>query len=95
MGKQVAPPIDRRRFEAELPNDNWQSDAMHRPLLLVGDKWRKTYLFAFIDDMSLLIAHAAFYLSEGLVIFLQALRQTLLKRGRPCKLYLNDGPASR
>ncbi|CAO0824697.1 hypothetical protein DFAR_840001 [Desulfarculales bacterium] len=24
MGKQVAPPIDRRRFEAEPPNDTWQ-----------------------------------------------------------------------
>ncbi|CAO0824502.1 hypothetical protein DFAR_670011 [Desulfarculales bacterium] len=24
MGKQVAPSVDRRRFEAELPNDIWQ-----------------------------------------------------------------------
>ncbi|CAO0823532.1 hypothetical protein DFAR_3740030 [Desulfarculales bacterium] len=23
MGKQVTPPVDRRRFEAELPNDIW------------------------------------------------------------------------
>ncbi|CAO0822753.1 hypothetical protein DFAR_3290001 [Desulfarculales bacterium] len=66
MGKQVAPPVDRRRFEAKLPNDIWQNDAMHGPLLLVGDKRRKTYLFAFIDDISRLIAHAKFYLSEGL-----------------------------
>ncbi|CAO0824197.1 hypothetical protein DFAR_490009 [Desulfarculales bacterium] len=63
MGKQVAPPVDRRRFEAELLNDIWQSDALHGLMLLVGDKRRKTYLFAFIDDMSRLIAHAEFYLS--------------------------------
>ncbi|CAO0821048.1 hypothetical protein DFAR_2090026 [Desulfarculales bacterium] len=39
-------------------------------MLLVGDKRRKIYLFAFIDDMSRLIAHAEFYLSEGLAIYL-------------------------
>ncbi|CAO0824255.1 hypothetical protein DFAR_550001 [Desulfarculales bacterium] len=66
MGKQVAPPVDRRRFEVELPNDIWQSDAMYGLLLLVGDKRRKTYLFAFIDETSHLIAHAEFYLSECL-----------------------------
>ncbi|CAO0820007.1 hypothetical protein DFAR_680013 [Desulfarculales bacterium] len=29
-----------------------QSDAMPGPMLLVGDNRGKTYLFAFIDDMS-------------------------------------------
>ncbi|CAO0822241.1 hypothetical protein DFAR_2910015 [Desulfarculales bacterium] len=64
--KQVAPPVDRRRFEVELPNDICQDDAMHGPMLLVDDKRRKTYLFAFIDDMSRLSVHAEGYLSEGL-----------------------------
>ncbi|CAO0821594.1 hypothetical protein DFAR_2480044 [Desulfarculales bacterium] len=54
---------------------------MHGPMFLVGDKQRKIYLFAFIDDMSRLIVHAEFYLSEGLATYLQALRQALLKRG--------------
>ncbi|CAO0819661.1 hypothetical protein DFAR_1050020 [Desulfarculales bacterium] len=59
MGKQVRPtPVDRRRCEAKLPNDIWQSDAMHGPLLLVSDKRHKTYFLALIDDMSFLIAHA-------------------------------------
>ncbi len=30
-----SPPVDRRRFEAELPNDIWQSDARHGPHVLV------------------------------------------------------------
>ncbi|CAO0822910.1 hypothetical protein DFAR_3370008 [Desulfarculales bacterium] len=60
MGKQVAPPVDRGRFEVELPNDIWQSDAMHGPMLLVGDKRRKAYLFAFVDDMSRLIVIPSF-----------------------------------
>ncbi|CAO0823875.1 hypothetical protein DFAR_3980009 [Desulfarculales bacterium] len=58
LGKQVASPVDRRRFEVELSNDICQNDAVHGPMLLVGDKRRKTYFFAFIDGMSRLIAHA-------------------------------------
>ncbi|CAO0824576.1 transposase [Desulfarculales bacterium] len=95
MGKQVAPPVDRSRCEAELPNDIWQSDAMHGPMLLVGDKRRETYLFALIDGMSRLIVHAEFYLSEGLATYLPALRQALLKRGLLRKLYLDNGPIFR
>ncbi|CAO0824829.1 hypothetical protein DFAR_950003 [Desulfarculales bacterium] len=45
--------------------------------------------------MSCLIAHAEFYLSEGLAAYLQALRQALLKRGLSRKLYLDNGPAFR
>jgi transposase InsO family protein len=89
------PPVDRRKFEAELPNDLWQSDAMHGPMVLVGDKRRKTYLFAFIDDMSRLVPHAAFYLNENLDAYLAALRCALLKRGLPRKLYVDNGPAFR
>jgi transposase InsO family protein len=90
-----ASPVDRRKFEAELPNDLWQSDSMHGPFILVGEKRKKTYLFAFIDDMSRLIPHAQFYLSEKLDSYLDALRQALLKRGLPRKLYVDNGPAFR
>jgi transposase InsO family protein len=95
MNNQSAPPIDRRRFEAESPNDIWQSDTMHGPMVLFDDKRRKSYLFAFIDDMSRLIPQAQFYLSEKLDSFLDALRQALLKRGLPRKLYVDNGPAFR
>jgi transposase InsO family protein len=95
MGKQKAHPVDRRRFEAELPNDIWQSDAMHGPVVTVGEKKRKTYLVAFLDDMSRLIPHAQFFLTEGLASFLDALRVALLKRGLPRKLYVDNGPAFR
>jgi transposase InsO family protein len=87
--------VDRRRFEAELPNDIWQSDVMHGPSVLVQNKNRKTYLIAFIDDMSRLICHAQFYLSENLNSYLDALRQALLTRGLPRKLYVDNGPAFR
>jgi transposase InsO family protein len=87
--------VDRRRFEAELPNDLWQSDVMHGPSVTVDGKNRKAYLIAFIDDMSRLICHAQFYLSENLNSYLDALRQALLTRGLPRKLYVDNGPAFR
>ncbi|MGO9013940.1 MAG: DDE-type integrase/transposase/recombinase [Dissulfurispiraceae bacterium] len=88
-------PKDRRRFEAENPNDLWQSDIMHGPYVTVEGKQRKTYLLCFLDDMSRLICHADFYLHERLGCFLDSFRQALLKRGIPRKLYVDNGSAFR
>lgn len=84
---------DRRRFEAELPNDIWQSDCLHGPRVLSDGKMKKTYLFAFIDDMSRLIPHGEFYLNERIDWYIDALTKALLKRGLPRKLYVDNGPA--
>jgi putative transposase len=84
---------DRRKFEAELPNDIWQSDAMHGPKVFSEGKMKKTYLFAFIDDMSRLIPHAEFYLNERIDSYIDALTKALLKRGLPRKLYVDNGAA--
>jgi len=86
---------DRRKFEAELPNDIWQSDVMHGPMVTVGERKRKSYLIAFIDDHSRLIPYARFYLSERLASFLDAFEKALLKRGLPRKLYVDNGAAYR
>ncbi len=88
-------PEDRRRFEAEYPNDLWQSDIMHGPYVMAEGKKRKTYLTAFIDDMSRIIPHAEFYLHERLESFLDVLRKALLMRGIPRKLYVDNGPSFR
>ncbi len=88
-------PKDRRRFEAELPNDLWQSDLMYGPSVKVEGRQRKTFLFAFLDDMSRLVPHGQFYLSEGLESYLDGLRQALLRRGLPRRLYVDNGPAFR
>jgi len=62
---------------------------------MVEGRRRKAYLIAFIDDHSRLIPHAAFYLSENLTAFLNALQQALEKRGLPRKLYVDNGSAYR
>lgn len=86
---------DRRKFEAELPNDIWQSDCMHGPMVQVDGRQRKSYLFAFIDDMSRLLCHGEFYLNERIEAYTDALRKALRKRGLPRKLYVDNGPAFR
>ena len=86
---------DRRKFEAELPNDLWQSDVMHGPLVTAEPRQKKSYLIAFLDDHSRLLPYARFYLSEKLTDFLDAFEKALLKRGLPRKLYVDNGAAYR
>ena len=86
---------DRRKFEAEYPNDLWQSDIMHGPHVMWEGRQRKTYLIAFIDDMSRLVPQAEFYLHERLESFLDSLRKALRMRGLPGKLYVDNGPSFR
>ena len=94
MSPQVVP-VDRRKFEAELPNDLWQSDVMHGPRVDVDGKMRKTYLIAVIDDHSRLIVYARFYLSENLASYLNAFENAIATRGLPRKLYVDNGAAFR
>jgi transposase InsO family protein len=95
VGRELAGKTDRRRFEAEYPNDIWQSDVMHGPMVRVDNKMRKSYLIAFIDDHSRLLPQAEFYLNERLVSWLDAFRKALLTRGLPRRLYVDNGSAFR
>lgn len=88
-------PVDRRKFEAELPNDLWQADAMYGPKIPVDGLLRRTYLFAIIDDHSRLITHAQFYRNETIDSFSDCLQQALEKRGLPRKLYTDNGASFR
>lgn len=95
MHLSLSAPVDRRKFEAELPNDLWQSDVMHGPKVDVDGRQKKTYLIAILDDHSRLIVYACFYLSEALPSYLDALENALARRGLPRKLYVDNGPAFR
>lgn len=95
LHRQQPPPQDRRRFEAELPNDLWQADCMHGPRVNCDGKQRKTFLFACIDDHSRLITGARFYLRENIDCFQDCLLRALETRGLPRKLYVDNGPSFR
>jgi putative transposase len=95
MCPQLVKPVDRRKFEAELPNDLWQSDVMHGPKIDVDGRLRKTYLIAILDDHSRLIVYARFYLTENLAAYLDAFENAIAARGLPRKLYVDNGAAFR
>jgi putative transposase len=93
MQPMASKPVDRRKFEAELPNDLWRSDVMHGPKVDVDGKMRKTYLIAIIDDHSRLVVYARFYLSENPASYLDAFENAIAGRGLPGKLYVDNGAA--
>jgi len=84
--------LDRRRFAFEKAGEMWMSDVMHGPAVLVeGRTKRKTYLIAMLDDATRVVPYAAFALSESTQAFLPVLKQALMRRGVPQRLYVDNG----
>lgn len=77
------------RFEALQPNHLWTGDALHGPVIA----GRKTYLFAFIDDHSRLLAGHRWGFAEDTVRLAAALRPALAARGVPDAIYVDNGSA--
>lgn len=86
---------DHRRFVFEKAGDLWMSDVMHGPAVTVGGKKRKAYLIAFIDDATRVVPYAAFTLSENAATFLPVLKEAVLRRGAPRRLFVDNGSAFR
>jgi len=87
---------DHRRFEHEHANELWMSDVMHGPTVAVGGKTRrKAYLIAFIDDATRVVPFAAFALAESTAAFLPQLKQAVMRRGIPKRLFVDNGSAYR
>ena len=82
----------RQSFAMQYANELWQADTMHGPALKQPDgKWRKTFLIAFIDDASRVIAHAEFFYRDNTDNMINAFRSALFKRGKPARLYFDNG----
>ena len=90
-----APAADRRRFSYRLAGELWMSDVMHGPSVPDGRRRRKTYLVAFIDDATRVVPFAAFAFAENTAAFLPALRNAVIRRGIPQRLYVDNGAAYR
>lgn len=91
-GKDGGGDTDRRRFAFAQAGELWMSDVMHGPSVFLGDRSkRKSYLIAFIDDATRVIPYAAFALAENSRTFLPVLKQALLRRGLPARLYVDNG----
>lgn len=83
-----------RRFERSEANDLWQGDMLVGPYLPDYDrpgKYRRTALFCFIDDYSRLIPYGEFFFEESLPRLERVLKVSILRRGIPKSLYVDNG----
>ena len=95
-GRKMTVHKDRRRFAFAKAGQLWMSDVMHGPAVRSkGHKKRKTYLIAFIDDATRVVPFAAFCHSENTAAFLPQLKQAIVRRGIPERLFVDNGAAYR
>jgi len=82
----------RHSFAMQFSNELWQADTMYGPSIKQSDgKWRKTFLIAFIDDASRVITHGEFFYNDNTENMVDAFRTALFKRGKPDRLYFDNG----
>lgn len=82
----------RLSFAMQHVNELWQADTLHGPSIKQSDgQWKKTFLIAFIDDASRVITHAEFFYRDNTENMVCAFRSALYKRGKPERLYFDNG----
>ena len=77
-------------FEAQAPNDLWQGDILHGPLVLFDDKPRRCRVVCWQDDHSRHITHIECYPDETLPSIEDSLKKAMLKFGRPRTLFVDN-----
>ena len=76
----------------QYANELWQADTMYGPSIKQSDgQWKKTFLIAFIDDASRVITHGEFFYRDNTENMINAFRTALFKRGKPQRLYFDNG----
>jgi hypothetical protein len=65
----------RLSFAMQFANQLWQADTMYGPTIKQADgSWKKTFLIAFIDDASRVMAHAQFFYRDNTQNMVEAFR---------------------
>jgi transposase InsO family protein len=98
--RQVRVPdsADLDRFEADRPNDLWQSDMLTGPWLPDPGrpgKMRRAYLYAFLDDHSRLLLHGRFSFKGDLPALELVFRRCVQKYGVCRRVYYDNGQVYR
>lgn len=84
-----------RSFEVEHVNGLWHLDFHHSSLSVLSPRgeWLKPRLLAVLDDLSRLVCHLQWYLTETTADLVHGLKQAFLKCGLPRSLMTDNGPA--
>jgi transposase InsO family protein len=81
-----------KAFEAPAPNDLWMVDFACGPTLRTPEgRAITTQLCVILDDHSRLIPYGSYYPAGDTASFLDCLKQAILRRGLPLKLYTDQG----
>jgi uncharacterized cysteine cluster protein YcgN (CxxCxxCC family) len=80
-----------KAFEAPFVNDLWMVDFSPGPVIVEAGKRLGTQLCVLIDDCSRVIPFAAYYPAADTEAFHHALKEAVLRRGLPRKLYTDQG----
>ncbi len=82
----------RTSFAMQHANELWQGDTMYGPSIKQRNgQWKLTFFIAFMDDASRLITHAEFFYRDNTDTLIDAFRTALYKRGKPERLYFDNG----
>jgi len=89
---------DLDRFQAEFPNDIWQSDLLTGPWLPDPErpgKMRRAYLYAFLDDHSRLLLHGRFSFKGDLPALELVFRRSMQRFGVARRVYYDNAQTYR
>ena len=79
-------------YATEAAGQLWQSDVMHGPKVRdTRGRKRKTYLIALLDDATRVVPYAHFALGETAADYLVVLKEAILRRGLPERLFCDNG----
>jgi putative transposase len=82
----------RLSFCMQYANELWQADTMYGPSIKqTNGQWKKIFLIAFIDDASRVITHGEFFYRDNTENMIEAFKSALFKRGKPDRLYFDNG----
>lgn len=81
---------ERKKFSFDEVNHLWQGDMMVGPYVNDGDKRKRAYLFAFIDDASRIIPFAYFSVQQNMSVMKDIYLKAVIRRGIPKLLYLDN-----
>ncbi len=85
------------RMLFERPNQLWVGDYHEAPILWDPreERFRTVHFGGFIDHYSKLVPHGEWYSNEQIATLEDSLKKAILKRGKPDKVYTDNGSAYR
>lgn len=99
-GRRLRPPDteDLDRYQADHPNEIWQSDMLQGPWLPDPErpgKQRRSWLYTFLDDHSRYCPYGRFAFKGDLPALELVFRRSVQKCGAPSRVYFDNGAVYR